>query len=343
MREAVIIAEKDRPVWDEFVMSNPRSIAWQSYGWSDVLNRHYKGIEFYPLAVFDGSRLCGILPLYHMKGVTGKSELMSVPYAVAGGILADDPAVQKLLIDKAAQLSLRHGSCRITLKQYKIKIEGDLRVDDNYYNRELALTRDIDEVWRGISEQNREKITDARKLGAVLEYPSTDSRTFHRFLLGHHHRRGVPCAGKPWIDDLLAFQMYSIALLKVRGRIVAATMVKEFKDTISFPYTSLARNDSEAALPAYDLYWKLIEHFAARGKAIFHSGRIPTSDATEPHRLGWGGTKYPYFYQYHPNAAGKTEFSTRRGAKRDLFEKGWKRLPLSVAGLLGPRVVKYFP
>src|SRR5512139_4131523 len=113
MREAVIITEKDRQAWDEFVMSNPRSIAWQSYGWSDVLRRHY-GLEFFPLAVFDGSRICGILPLYHMKGLTGKSELLSVPYAVAGGLLADEPAVQKLLIDKAAQLSLRYGSCRIT-------------------------------------------------------------------------------------------------------------------------------------------------------------------------------------------------------------------------------------
>ena len=340
--EAVIITGKDRRTWDEFVMSNPAAIAWQSYGWSDVVRKHY-GLDFYPLAVFEGPRICGILPLYRMKGMTGKNELISVPYAVAGGILSDGPDVQALLLEKATQLSRRYDSCRIILKQYKIKISGDMRIDDNYYNRELSLTSERKELWGRISEQNREKVTDALKLNAVLDYPSTDSSTFHKLLVQHHHRRGIPCVSKGWIDDLLAFQMYSIALLKIGGYVVAGTMVKEFKDTISFPFTCLAENSNSVSLPAYALYWKLLEHFAARGKAIFHSGRIPTSDDTEPHRLGWGGTKYPYFYQYLPNTAAKTEFAARRGRKRDLFEQGWKRLPLSIAEYLGPRVVKHFP
>ena len=340
--EAVIITEKDRQVWDEFVMSNPASIAWQSYGWSDVVRKHY-GLDFFPVAVFDGPRISGILPLYHMKGMGRKNELISVPYAVAGGLLAEDPKVRAMLLDKAIRMSGEYGGCRITLKQYKIKVEGDLRIDDNYYNRELSLSKDVGEVWKRITEQNREKVTDALKLGAVLDYPSADSSTFHKFLVLHHHRRGVPCVGKRWIDDLLAFQMYSIALLKVGGNIVAATMVKEFKDTISFPFTCLADSAGPVALPAYALYWKLIEHFAEMGKAIFHSGRIPTTDETEPHRLGWGGTKHQYFIQYHPNTATKTEYATRRGRKRALFEEGWKRLPLGLADFLGPRVVKHFP
>jgi hypothetical protein len=340
--EAVIITEKDRKAWDEYVMNNPFSIAWQSYGWSDVVKKHY-GLEFYPLAVFDGNRICGILPLYRVKSITGNVELISVPYAVAGGMLADTPAVQTLLLDKAVLLADQNGPCRITLKQYKNRIEGDFRIDDNYYNRELALTRDTSELWKRISELNRERITDARKNCTVLEYPSTDTRTFHTLLLHHHHVRGIPCVGKEWIDDLLAFHMYSIALLKSGGRIVAATMVKEFKDTISFPFTCMADHGEPIALPAYDLYWKLIERFAAEGKAIFHSGRIPISDDTEEHRLGWGGGEYPYYYQYFPNSSGKTEFATKRGRKRDIVEKVWKRLPRGIAGLLGPYVVKYYP
>lgn len=340
--EAVVIADTDRQAWDDFVMNNPSSIAWQSYGWSEVVRKHY-GVEFHPLVVFDGPRICGILPLYHMKNIRGRHELVSVPYAVAGGILADDPAVQKLLTNKAVQMSDHYGSCRITLKQYKKKIDGKFRIDDNYYNRELSLTTDTDKLWASISEQNREKVTDALRSGAVLEYPFGDTTTFHKLVLRHHHRRGIPCVGKRWIEDLLAFQMYSMAVMKVGGRIVAGTMVKEFKDTISFPFTCLAEDGSIGTVYAYALYWKLIEHFAKQGKAIFHSGRIPNSDDTEPHRLGWGGVKHPYFYQYLPSSVSTTEFAERRGRKRALFEVGWKRLPLKIAGLLGPRVVKYFP
>jgi hypothetical protein len=341
--EARIVTEKERKAWDDFVMDNPASIAWQSYGWSEVVRKHY-GIAFYPLAVYDGARICGILPLYRVKkGIKGKDELLSVPYAVAGGVLSDEPAVQSILLDRAIQMSRQFGSCRITLKQYKTNIEADLLTDDNYYNRELSLSMNRDELWSRISENNREKVTDALKLGGVLEYPSSDIDAFYKLLLQHLHGSGIPCVGKQWIKDLLAFQMYSIALLKVGGRVVAGTMVKEFKNTISFPFTCLAEKDIPVALPAYALYWKLIEHFAARGKDIFHSGRIPLSDDTEPHRLGWGGTKYRYYYQYAPNSPTRTEYASKRGRKRDLFKQGWKRLPLGIAGYLGPYVVKQFP
>src|SRR5512143_1694168 len=115
--EAVIITGENRRAWDEFVMASPASIAWQGYGWSDVVRRQY-GLEFFPIAALDGSRIRGILPLYHMKGLKGNDALISVPYAVAGGLLADGPAVHSLLLDKAVELSKRYGSCRITLKQY---------------------------------------------------------------------------------------------------------------------------------------------------------------------------------------------------------------------------------
>lgn len=342
MMEAILATEQDSPAWDEFVMANPASIAWQSFGWSRVVRSHY-GLPFMPLAVFQGREIRGILPLYLMKGWNGKNALVSVPYAVAGGILADDPAVRTLLLDKAVDLSRQFGSCRITLKQYKSRIEGDLRTDDNYYNRELSLTKDIAEIWGRISEENRQRITEAGPLGGTLEYPSNNTGVFHDLLVSHLHGRGVPCVSRRWIEDLLSFQMYSIAFLKAGGRIVAGTMVKEFKSTISFPFTFLAGNPHGGTLHVYDLYWKLIEHFALRGKTIFHSGRIPATDDTEAHRLGWGGVKYPYFYQYYPNTDAKTEYATRRGGKRALVEKCWKRLPVGVARFLGPRVVRYFP
>ena len=110
--EAIIVTEKERKAWDDFVMDNPASIAWQSYGWSEVVRKHY-GLAFYPIAVYDGRRICGILPLYHVKkGIKGKEELVSVPYAVAGGLLSDGPAVQSILLDRAVLLSRQFGSCR---------------------------------------------------------------------------------------------------------------------------------------------------------------------------------------------------------------------------------------
>jgi serine/alanine adding enzyme len=338
--ETVILKEKDKQDWERFVAENSSTIAWQSYDWSQVLKRHYK-FDFFPVAVYDGSNICGIFPLYHMKTRFSRNSLISVPYAVAGGMVSDDSSVRKLLLDKAIELSKKYHSCTIVLKQYKYKIEGDLAVDDNYYNKELDLSKNIEQVWAGLAEKNKQRIGQTDKRDFVLDYPSGDITTFYNLLLKSHHRKGVPCVSKRWIQDLLAFKLYSIALLKVGNKAVAGTLVKEFKATVSFPFTCVEGDNNETW--PYRLYWELIKHFSLQGKEIFHSGRIPKDDSTDQYRLGWGGTKYNYFYQYYPHGTMTTEFSRKKGRKRELIERLWKMMPQYLARLIGPYVVKQFP
>lgn len=340
--EVKIINESMKGLWEQYINNNPYSIAWQSYKWSNVLKEHYR-FEFYPIAAFNGSDICGILPLYYIKTTLGQEALISVPYAVAGGIVADSESIKKSLLDKAIEISKQHNSCKIILKQYKIKINEDLRTDDNFYNSELSLSDGVKGAWNKISDINKEKIESAGKYNLTLEYPSEDINGFYELLLTHHHKTGVPCTSKKWIKSLIDSKMYSFAVLKHNEKITAGTMVKEFKKTVSFPFTCIMDRSEENISFAYNMYWKLIEQYASKGYEIFHSGRIPKNDMAEEYRLGWGGEKNSYYYQYYPNCTSKTEYSTKKGKKRELFESCWKLMPRGIAKIVGPHIVKQFP
>jgi hypothetical protein len=229
------------------------------------------------------------------------------------------------------------------LKQYKHRMAGDLHTDDHYYNRELRLSHDVQHVWDGLQQKNRNAILGTEKYPLVLEHPSNDIDGYYRILLEHLHVRGIPCVSRSWIRDLIGFRMYSIALLKREGRIVAGTLVKEYKKTVSFPFSCLPETEKGKVEYLYRLYWNIIQTYCGKGYEIFHSGRIPNNDATDEYRLGWGGTKYGYYYQYVPNRAVKTEYATKRGRKREIIEKCWRMLPTSVAEVLGPHIVGQFP
>jgi hypothetical protein len=341
--KAVIIDVSARHEWEDFIQRNPHSIAWQSYEWSEVLKKHY-ALDFHPIAAYDDGKIGGLLPLYGMKTRSSNGSLISVPYAVAGGIVADCPEACDCLLSKAVEMSQAFDSCPITLKQYKIEIPGPLTVDRSYYNRELDLVAGIESIWNGLNDANKEAIEGVEKKHTLLVYPSSDSRAFYDMLLAYHHAKGVPCVSRRWIEDLVAFKMYSIALLRLGQDVVAGTMVKEFKSTVSFPFTcarGLTEKDTEYV---YSLYWQLINYFSAQGKEILHSGRIPNSNQTDAYRLGWGGIKHNYYYQYYPQREqAATEFALRRNPKRALFERCWRKLPRSAARFLGPYVVKRFP
>ena len=340
--DVVLVEKRNQRDWDDFVQTSPGVIAWHGYHWADVLARHY-GTEFYPLAVYEGPNICGILPLYRIKTFRTGDALISIPHFVAGGIVAEKEEVRRALLEKAIDLSKQLKISHVAFRQYKVKLSGPLRTDGNYYNRELELSPDLKLVWERISDINRQKIEESKPFNLELEYPSPDVSIFFRLLLHDQHTAGVPCVGKSWIVALYNTGAYEIALLRLKGELVAATMVKKFRDTASLPFSCLRDQSERSMLFAYDLYWQIIERLATQGIRICHSGRIPVTDAAFPYRLGWGGTKYSYYYQYYGYEAQQTEFSTKRGPRRQLAESVWRKIPHSVAAVLGPVVVRQFP
>jgi hypothetical protein len=339
--EVRLISSIDKASWNRYIDRTPLAIAWQAYEWSEVVARHYN-YRYFPFAACEGEEIVGVLPIY-LGGAGKRPALISIPYAVAGGIVADSPAAEQALLQRAIQLSAEVGGAPITLKQYKHKVAGDLGADEHFYNRELSLSPDTDRLRGQIERRNLEVAAQAAKLGLEVEYPARDLAGFYHLLLRHHRAQGIPCVGEGWIKTLLDFGMYSVALAWLNGVPVAGTMVKEFKKTVSLPFSCLAPGHASAEVAMYGLYWNLIQSFAERGFQIFHSGRIPHNDQAPAYRLGWGGTKYNYCYQYYPNQGVRTEFATKRGWKRRLVSRVWRLLPLPIARMLGPVVVRRFP
>jgi len=337
-----ILDDTRKAHWDHFVDTNPNVIAWHSYYYSYVLKKMYD-LPFYPIAAYEGGSLCGILPLYLSDTFRRGRILMSVPYFVAGGIAATNEEAEQLLLKKSIELAKETNAAHIALRQYKRKIPGELMTDDGYYNRELALTPDLDEIWKGISDINKGKIEDAKKHETVLEYPSQDLDMYCGFLLRDQHGLGLPCVGKRWVELLLGTGTYHIALLRLKGTVVAGTLTKRFKDTISFPLTCIRQHDEKNELFAYDLYWKLIARVAEEGVHICHSGRIPRGDAAPPYRLGWGGTRHNYYYQSPGVGNSEAQQSNTRGTKRSVFELVWSKTPIGLAQAVSPAIVKQFP
>lgn len=338
-----LLQSMDQERWDRFVMEQPYAIAWQLFEWSKLVSKHY-GAQFYPLVVEEGNKIVGILPIYRIKPLMGNAKMISVPHAVAGGMLAKNTEVRKTLLQVAVKIGDDTGAPGLTLKQYKLKVDGDFTTDENYFNRELDLKGGPEAVWEKITQENKDSIFATESEPFTLEHPAGDINSFYRYLLKHHHRKGVPCVSRQWIRDLVDLGMYSVAVLKRDNRIVAGTMVKEFKDTVSFPFTCSSGDTRVDHLPVYRLYWELISKYATMGFSICHSGRIPKAEDVDPYRLGWGGVKHPYFYQYYPPRNQQTmEFAQKRSWKRDLFSSVWKLLPLPVARFLGPYVVRQFP
>jgi FemAB-related protein (PEP-CTERM system-associated) len=88
------------------------------------------------------------------------------------------------------------------------------------------------------------------------------------------------------------------------------------------------------------LYWRFMERSIAAGRTVFNFGRSTPGEGTHRFKLQWGGEDEPLHWLQWPAASGSPDPESPffRVATRV-----WRRLPLPVAGWLGPRLARRIP
>ena len=75
--------------WDSFVLGCPQATFFHRAGWQRILREVFRHDTHYLLAR-NGGRITGVLPLAHVKSWLFGSALSSLPFAVYGGVAAED-------------------------------------------------------------------------------------------------------------------------------------------------------------------------------------------------------------------------------------------------------------
>ena len=99
-------ADADKQRWDEYVLRNPAATFFHRFGWRNVLSQAFGHRAHYLIAEREG-RVVGVLPLGEIKSLLFGHSLISTPFCVVGGAVADDDQARDALIDAACQRAAR--------------------------------------------------------------------------------------------------------------------------------------------------------------------------------------------------------------------------------------------
>ena len=86
----------------------------------------------------------------------------------------------------------------------------------------------------------------------------------------------------------------------------------------------------------------MLESSVAGGYQTFDFGRSTRDGGTHQFKLQWGATDFPLYWESVPTG-GTLETSTgpTSPSRLDMFTHVWQRLPLRIANLLGPHVIRH--
>ena len=325
--------------WDAYVMAAPKATFFHRAGWQRVLREVFRHDTHFLKAERAG-RIVGVLPLAHVKSFLFGSALTSLPFAVYGGVVADDEEAAQVLEAQAQRLARQLGVQHLEMRNLEPR-HADWPKQDLYVTFRKAILPEEEANMLAIPRKQRAMVRKGIKNGLKSEIdPGVDR--FFALYADNVHRHGTPALPKRYFQALRKEFGADCEVLTVSapdGRPISSVMSFYFRDEV-LPYYA---GDDEAAreLAGNDFkYWELMRRSCARGLKVFDYGRSKQGTGSFSFKKNWGFEPQPLHYEYCLYKRDAVPQNNPNNAKFKLLIETWRRMPIGMANWLGPFVVR---
>lgn len=336
------LGEKDEKEWDAFVRRQDDATFFHLIGWKHIIEKTYKHKSCYLIAKEDGE-IKGILPLFLMKSRVFGTKLISVPFCDYGGVCANDEQTRDLLIEKAKRITKEKSVDYLELRQLHENSRGLIR-KDLYCTLILSLESDLEILWKKFSKKVRNAIRKAVKSNLEVAMKKEYINKFYDIFSRNMRDLGTPVHDLSFFRNILRefSDQANILTTSYEGKTIGAMFLLQFKDTIYAPWVS---SDSRYfhLNPNNMLYWEAIKYGCEKGFKHFDFGRSKWNSGTFRFKKPWGAIPKQLYYSYYLNSLDNMPNLDPSNQKYRMLTQVWKRLPVSIATKMGPKIRRSIP
>ena len=186
--------------WDGFVATAPGATFFHRAGWQRVLRESFRH-ESHFLYAEEGGRICGVLPLAHVKSMLFGKTLTSLPFAVYGGVVAADAAVAAALEHEALRLARELDVDHLEMRNLERR-HDDWPHQDLYVTFRKGLLPDEEANMLAIPRKQRAMVRKGLKNELRGEIDAGVERFFPLYA-DNVHRHGTPALSRRYFEALL--------------------------------------------------------------------------------------------------------------------------------------------
>jgi len=330
--------------WDEFVLSHPQGTLFHTWGWRQAVREVFPHEPVY-LGASRGARLCGALPTFFIRSRLFGRMLVSVPYGVGGGILADDDETAVMLLETARREARDRGCRFLDLRSERAAVAG-APIVDRYVGFRRELPSSVEQVAAWIPRKARAAARNAReKFGVEIRYGIEQLPLVWGLYTKNMKRLASIAYPFTFFERLSAAFLNHcwVSAAVWRGKPVAGLVTFLFRKDV-VPYFIGAGDEARKCSAANLLYLDAVERGVAEGFRYFDFGRTRRDNA--------GSLDFKRFHGFEPHPLQYQRISlTKEDApnlspnqrKFQLARAVWRRLPLCATTSLSARLAAHIP
>lgn len=342
--DVTTLTPAERPAFDAYVRTHPDATLSHTLAWCDAVAESFPHAPCH-LVALRRKNIVGVLPLFVVRSRLAGRLLVSVPYGVAGGLLADDHDAAAALLTAARNLAIEHRCRTIELRSRSAGLI-DAPIDDRYVTFERELPDRPEEVLDWLPRKARAAARNGRdKFELTAEFGDHLLTDVWQLYTRSMRRLASLAYPQPFLGRLLEKTRHRhwVCVVRKEGRAVAGLVTFLFRDRV-LPYFVGLSDDARNFSAANYLYYVTMQRAVEAGFRIFDFGRT--------RRDNQGSFDFKRFHGFEPTPLAYQRISLdgrpapklcptdRRFA---LARRIWPLLPLRLTTALGGALSRDIP
>ena len=340
---AIVVTEASRASdWESYVSSHTDATAYHQWRWRNVFEDAFRRDCIY-LVARDRERVVGVLPLVEFSSRVFGTFAVSLPFVNYGGILGDGEPAAKALAAHAVALASQRGWSHVELR-HVTRRHPEWPVRRHKVAMWLPLPDHSDVLWSALDRKVRNQVRKAEKCQCVPEDGGKELLAdFYRVFARNMRDLGTPVYGQRFFDEVVrAFPDDTrVFIVRIGAEPIAASLTISWRDRIEVPWASALRHHTDKS-PNMLLYWAMLRWAVERRFKTFDFGRSTPEEGTFQFKKQWGAEPSTLAWEYL-GLAGQVPDLTPANPRYRAAISTWQRLPLRVANLLGPAIIRHIP
>ncbi len=345
MQQTTIIqplTEKEYERWDQYVDQHPEGSFFHLSGWIRVITQVFRHKPHYLMAVQAG-KIVGVLPLVQQKSMLFGHALISTPFCVYGGVIADNDEIRMQLESEAYLLGCELNVDYVELRdRYQRESKEPWQVHCHHSTFSCPIANTPDEILTSIKRKQRAVVRHS--FANELSWDEHDDPDLCYDVYAESVRNlGTPVFNKKLfrtLKETFGERCHTLIIRDKENQPVSSVLSFYYKDAV-LPYYGGGKFEARE-LKSYDyMYYQLMCLAHEKGKTQFDFGRSKHDSGSYSYKKNWGMQEELLHYKIALVKSDSLPNLSPNNPKYRLFINLWKRMPLGVSRAIGPNLSKY--
>ena len=334
---------RDAAAWDRYVGAHPLGTAYHRWAWRELVESVFGHECRYRVARDELGRIRGVLPMVRLRSRLFGDYAVSLPYTNHGGALADDGATRTALMQAAADDGEALGLSYVAFRDRE-PAPGPWHVQGHKVLMWRELPTDPDQLWSRLGGKLRAQVRRPEREPVSVVVGREDLlAAFYRVFARNMRDLGTPVYDRRLFREVLErFDDAFIVAVMYRGRPAAAGLLLPSADRLEIPWASSLREHNGIGVNML-LYWRCLAEAIGRGYRVFDFGRSTVGSGTWRFKRQWGAEPVQCHWHHWLRDGVEPPNLSPDNPRFRLAIAAWQRLPVAVANLVGPSIVRNLP